>query len=134
MTALLVLAAGNFTLNAKIFFLYFLVSAEILVRPLVNHSSTVNDVMTISEPQCHENILLDLEQRHPLTLQPINGIRDFFDNDRRQTFGRFIKKNELRVADQASFDCKHLLIAAAQQRSSVLLALFEFRKKLPDPA
>ena len=71
----------------------------------------------------HADILLDHEHGHVAILAEAHQhLLDLGDDDRRQSFGRLIHDQQMRIGQQRARDREHLLFAAGELTAAMVLA------------
>ena len=71
----------------------------------------------------HADILLDHEHRHVAILAEAHQhLLDLGDDDRRQSFGRLIHDQQMRIGQKRARDREHLLFAAGELTAAMVLA------------
>ena len=81
----------------------------------------------------HADILLDHEHRHVAVLAEAHQhLLDLGDDDRRQSLGRLVHDQKLRIGQKRARDRQHLLLAAGELTAAMVLAFGQARECLVD--
>ena len=92
-----------------------------------------HDGDAVGDRRRHPDILLDDEHRDvALLAQPHQHLLDLCDDDGGESFGRLVHDQEARIGHQRARDRQHLLLAAGELASAIVLALGEAREGVVD--
>ena len=89
-------------------------------------------VRTLGDGQRHRGVLLDEDDRGPLTVDLADDLGDPRHDLRRQAERRLVEQQQLGLAHQRPADRQHLLLAAGQQDGALTPALVEAREQVDD--
>ena len=81
----------------------------------------------------HADILLDHEHRHVAVVAKAHQhLLDLGDDHRRQSLGRLVHDQEMRIGQKRARDRQHLLLAAGELTAAMVLAFGQPREGLVD--
>ena len=91
-----------------------------------------HDVVPIGNSRCETEVLLDEKDREPLLLEAGDGSAYLLDDDRCQSFGRFVQHEKVRAGAQDAADGEHLLFTTRQFCTLTGGPFGEVRKQIED--
>src|ERR1700744_1335835 len=95
--------------DAEIGMQFVHIGLQFRVREAVDDLAVLNDVIAVRDGRGEPEILLDQKDGETLFLKARDGMADLLDDDRCETFGRFIQHQKPRAGAQDSSDRQHLL-------------------------
>src|SRR6186713_951536 len=87
---------------------------ELLRRAFEHDAAMAHDVDALGDPHRDRQLLLDKENRDTGLRDAGDEIADLLHDQRRETFGRLVDHDEIRIAHQRPAGREHLLLAARQ--------------------
>ncbi len=92
-----------------------------------------HDCDVLGDRRGHPDVLLDDEHRNVTFLAEANQhLLDLCDDDRREPFGGLVHDQEMRIGHQRTRNRQHLLLAAGELATAIVLALGEARECVVD--
>ena len=108
------------SLYRQIFFLYGFFLPELLCGSLVDHVAFVNDRHAIRNGHGEPDVLLGEKNGRCLLFQAHEEFLESANDNRRQSFGRFVENEHVRIAHKGPGDGEHLLFAPGQRAPEAL--------------
>src|SRR5215510_1959541 len=106
-----------------------MVRVELRGAALPRDPAALDDRVTIREPDESLDVLVDHEHRLAGRAELREAAPDLLPDERRESFGRFIEDEEMRVGHQSAADGEHLLLTPGELVAHVLRARRESREE-----
>src|SRR6185437_13189127 len=106
---------------------------ELVRRALQVHLAVFQDVGVAGDAQRQAHVLLHHQNGQALlAVEPLDGLEDLLDQQRRQAHRRFVQQDHARARHKRAADGQHLLFAARKRRGLLLAAFLQPREGLED--
>src|SRR5262245_64592356 len=97
-----------------------MVRVELRGAALPRDPAALDDRVAVREPDEPLDVLVDHEHRLAGGAELRKAAPDLLPDERRESFGRFIEDEEMRVGHQSAADGEHLLLTAGELVAHVL--------------
>src|SRR5215211_5282142 len=118
--------------HAKISFLDCRVLLQVFRRIADDDLTRLKNITAVCNGERHQRVLLHKQNGHTFLVDLLNNIEDQFHENRRETHGRFVHKQDAWTSHQRTASSKHLLFASGKCASHLRAAFLETREELKD--